>query len=276
MKTLKKLLALAILFTASLALAAPQLPSKSTTRYYFLRYKVAAPTSNVSGDLVGLLPAPGLVLKDVMVAQTAAGTTGTSWTATPKRNGVAMVSTPGGWTLAAGTGKVTNVLYAPMGQLGVATGGTRPVIQKLVYASTTVQAGTVVAGDTVTIGGVVYTAAASGNGTSTFTTYGASTPTKTAAALAAAINANPASVVSVPTLPTTPTMTIVSKSMNAATGNAITATESADFTIGASPLTGGYQLEGAQGDIITMDVTLTGSYSPGPAGEVTLVFEPEM
>ena len=273
MRTLK-LLALALLLPG-LALAAPQLPIKSTTRYYVLTYQVAGPTQSVSGYPVGVLPAAGMVLKDVYVTQTAAGTTGTSWTATPKRNTVAMVSTPGGWTQAGGTGHTANTAVSPFGAVTVATGGTRPVIQKLVYASQTVQAGTVVAGNTVTIGGVVYTAAASGNGTSTFTTAGASTATITATNFAAPINANPVSVVTAKVAtPATDTITIVSKSPVAAVGNAITSVSSANFTVGGATLASGYDLAGGAGDIITMDVTLTGSYSPGPYGSVVLVFEP--
>jgi hypothetical protein len=269
MKPLRTLLALAALLPA-IALAAPtNAPSAKSPGRYFAVTCTFSTTANISGQFCGVLPQAGMVLKDVYVAQNTVGVGGTSWVATPKRAGVALVSTAGGWTLAAGSGLVTNTAASPLKALAAPTGATRPVIQKNVFASQTTQAGTVVADNTVTIGGIVYTAKASGDGISTFTI--GTDATGTATALKNAINANPNSVVTATS--STDTVTVYARRPGAA-GNAITVASTANFTLGSSTLASGYDYASSGGSPITVDVTLTGSYSTAVTGGVVLLFEP--
>lgn len=258
MKTLRSLLAaLAILPALAFAAASPNVASMKSPAHYFVCRYTWSTLANISGAPVCVLPQSGMKLIDVITTQVAAGAGGTSWVVTPKRDAVDMVTTSPGWTRAGGANHATGVASSPIKPLSVATGGTRPVIKKGTFASQTYIAGTVVAGNTVTIGGVVYTAAASGNGTSTYTTGGATTTT-TATNLAAAINRNPNSKVTAQV--TDSTVTVYARAPGAA-GNAITTVASANYTVGAGTLAGGYDYASSGGDIITVDVTTTGTYS---------------
>jgi hypothetical protein len=100
--------------------------AKSALRYHVQSYTFST-TAAITNATIGVCPPGGAVLRDVVLGQNAVGVGGTSWTATPKKNGTALVSTPGGFTLAAGTNKATNVARAPV-VLANPTGGTRPVL----------------------------------------------------------------------------------------------------------------------------------------------------
>lgn len=106
---------------------AAQMPRKTPLRYTVQSY-VFSTTANITGAGVGVCPPGGAILKDVIVAQNVAGVGGTSWVAQPRKNGTALASTPGGWTLAAATNKSTNVATSGLVTLGLAAGGTRPVL----------------------------------------------------------------------------------------------------------------------------------------------------
>jgi hypothetical protein len=128
----------AAIFTAALviatapapALAVGQTPAgmhiRSPLRYVNLVYNFST-TANITAQVLGVCPPGGGVVKDVVLGQAAAGVGGTSWTATPKKNGTALVSTPGGFTLAAGANKATNVANTPAAFTNP-SGGTRPIL----------------------------------------------------------------------------------------------------------------------------------------------------
>lgn len=226
-------------------------------------------TSSISGALVGVLPQQGMILKDVVVAQAGAGVGGTSWTATPKRDGTALVSTPGGFTLAAGASKATNTAGSPLGALSLPSGGTRPVIAPFGAASQTITVGTLSAGNAVTIDGVTFTARASGAVFSEFNIGG--TATDSATALAAAINLHP--WISVRATSSGAVVTVTARRPGT-WGNSLALSQTANYTLGASTLAGGFDLEASGGDILTMDVTLSGTYTGAVSGIVQLYFEP--
>lgn len=101
---------------------------KSPLRYVIQTFTFST-TANISASQVGVVPPSGATLVDIVVAQSAAGVGGTSWVATPKINGVALDTTDGGFTLAAGANKSTNTVLSKMGALTNPAGGTRPVIK---------------------------------------------------------------------------------------------------------------------------------------------------
>lgn len=96
-----------------------------------LRYKVLggtfSATADVTATLLGVCPPGGAKVKDVVISQAAAGVAGLSWTITPKKSGTSIVTTAGGFTLAAGANKVTNLTNRPV-TLSLPTGGTRPIL----------------------------------------------------------------------------------------------------------------------------------------------------
>jgi hypothetical protein len=100
---------------------------QSPLRYHFQEFQFST-TANLTAQVAGVVPPGGAILKDVVLLQAAAGVGGTSWTATPKKNGTALVSTPGGFTLAAGANKATNTALSPFGAMTNPSGGTRPVL----------------------------------------------------------------------------------------------------------------------------------------------------
>ena len=115
----------------------------------------------------------------------------------------------------------------------------------------------------------VFTAATTGNGVTSYTV--SANATTQATNLKTVINAN----TSVPVTATssTDTVTITARRPGAA-GNAITLAESAHWTVSGAVLTGGFDAVSSGGSLITMDITLTGSYSNPVTGAVVLVFEP--
>ena len=262
--------ALVALLAASAVLAAPALPANSSTRYYTCSANLSM-TVDASGQLVCLLPAaPGMVLKDVVVAQSVAGD-GTSWVITPKRNGTALVTTNPGFTAAAGATKVTNVSGSPLGTLSAPTGATRPVIKKTTAATQTITVGAgLAAADVVTIGGYGFTARASGAAGYEFN-LGADEDAN-AVSLAAVINTNP----NVPVVATANLHVVTITAKRAGTvGNAITLAQTGDgYTLGDTVLAGGYDAGSSGGEIITVDVDTTGTYNTAATGIVSLVFEP--
>jgi hypothetical protein len=199
---------------------------------------------------------------------------GHHWTATPKKNGTALVSTAGGFTLAASTNKTANTAKAPI-VLTLPTGGTRAVIDAAqakcsggdvittdvtltgTYASATATLSSAVATNKVTIASHDFTAVASG-ATGDQWNIGAD-DNASAANLAAAINASTTSgVQGVVTASASGAVVTVTAVGGGTGGNAIT------FTKTGSPITvtGGGTLAGAT------------DYSTGPTGIVTLRWEP--
>lgn len=270
MKTFRIPTALAALLVASVAFAAPQLPAKSPTRYHFCTANLSM-TVDATGQLVCTLPAAGMVLKDVVVAQAVAGD-GTSWVITPKRGGLALVTTNPGFTAAAGAAKVTNVLSSPLGQLSAPTGATRPVIKKNTAATGTITVGAgLAATETVTVGGFTYTARASGAAGPYEFNIGAD-ENADATSLAALINA--VSNSSVIASATNAVVTITAK-RSGSVGNAYTLAETGSgFTISASTLADGFDAASSGGDLVVVDVDTTGTYNTAATGILTLVFEP--
>ena len=247
-------------------------------RYHAVRYTFSGSTASISGAPVGVLPQANMRLVDVQISQASAGVGGTSWTATPKRNGTALVSTPGGFTLAAGATKATNVSGSPFGAIALPTGGTRPVISKQASATQTVTVGADLAADDVfyitstDATGIQFTAKASGASGWQFN-IGAN-ENADATALAALINAHPSSPVVASA--TNAVITLTAKK-SGTTGNSIAIGQTGDgYTLGGSTLAGGYDWGSAAGDVLTMDVTFVGTYSTAASGSVTLYFEPKL
>lgn len=270
MKTNLRLIAvLAILFGATVAHAGPaSIPARSPVRYFTCIYNFST-TASITGTPACILPADGMVLKDVAVSQVSAGEGGTSWVATPKRGATALVSTAGGFTLAAGALKSTNTSVSPVRSMSLPTGGTRPVVKRAVAATQTIVVGSIAEDNNVVIGGITYTAKDSGAaGAHEFNILGSAA--LNAAALAALINADPLNpcVASV----SSDTITLTAKRVGSA-GNSITTTSTANFTPGAGTLANGFDYGSTAGDIVVVDVTLTGSYSSAVTGTVQLSFE---
>jgi hypothetical protein len=270
MKTFRILGAALALLVASAALAAPQLPAKSPTRYHVCSANLSM-TVDATGQLVCVLPAAGMVLKDLIIAQAVAGD-GTSWVITPKRSTLAMVTTAPGFTAAAGASKVTNVSGSPLGTLSAPSGATRPVIKKTTAATGTITVGAgLAAAETVTVGGFTYTARASGAVGPYEFNIGAD-ENADATALAALINAVANS--SVIASATNAVVTITAK-RSGTVGNALTLAETGNgFTVSAGTLAGGFDAASSGGDIVTVDVDTTGTYNTAATGILTLVFEP--
>lgn len=265
------------LFAAPARAAGPSanvFPAKSPLRYVKISCPFAATTSNITAQLCGALPPGGAILRDVVVIQNAAGAGGTSWVAAPKRATVALTSTNGGWTRAAGASKAINTAASPMGAMAAVTGGTRPVISGNVAATGTATFSTAVATNTLTVNGVTFTAVASGATGNQFN-IGAD-DTASAANLAAAINAStsPAVKGSVTASSALGVVTITARAPGTG-GNAITLAETGDgITVSGEVLSGGFNALSAGGELVTLDVTLAGSYSGGVSGQVDLYFEP--
>jgi hypothetical protein len=249
---------------------------KSPLKYHVIRCPIAVTTANITGQLCGALPPGGAALKDVVIVQSAAGVGGTSWVATPKRATVALTSTNGGFTLAAGASKAINTAKSPMGAMAAVTGGTRAVITGDVAASDTITiAADLAADEKVTIAGVDITAKASGATNCQFN-LGANEGAN-ATALAAAINAcTTYPVKQLVTATVADAVVTVTARTPGAAGNAITLTKTGDhITLGGSGvLAGGFSAMGTGGEIVTLDVTLTGTYSTGLTGSVDLYFLP--
>jgi hypothetical protein len=273
----------AALLVACLVLAAPAraggpsaavFPPKSPLRYHVLRYSFST-TTNITDAIVGALPPGGAVLKDVVITQFAAGTGGTSWVVTPKRAAASLCSTDGGFTLAAGASKVTNSAKSPMGAFTNPTGGTRPVISGDVAASGTATiASGLTATEKITIQGVDFTAVASGATGNQFN-LGAD-ENAAAANLAAAINASTSPAVrgAVTASAASAVVTITARTPGTG-GNAITLTRTgAHITVsGSGTLASGFNAMSSGGELVTADITLTGSYSGAVSGVVTMYFE---
>lgn len=242
------------------------------SKFQMFEYQFDNATSSITGAPLGVLARSGMRLVDVQLSQASAGAGGTSWTATPKRNGTALTSTNGGFTLAAGAGKSSNVAGSPMGSLTNPTGGTRPVIQGSVAATQTVTVGADLAADDVLFitSTVSFTAKASGASGWQFNI--GTDEIADAAALAALINSHPGSPVAASA--TNAVITLTAKHTGSQ-GNAITLAQTGDgFTLGGAALAGGFDWGAAAGDVLTVDVTLSGTYTPtGPSGTVTLYFE---
>lgn len=279
-KIVMLLVALCLGTVASAQVSGGPFDTKSPLRYHVLRYTFST-TANIVGATVGTLPPGGAVLRDVVITQIGAGVGGTSWTATPKRATLALSSTDGGFTLAAGALKTTNTAASPMGSLTNPTGGTRPVVKGHVAATgtVTITAG-ITAAQTVTIGGVTFTAVASGATGDQFN-IGAS-ETEAAANLAAAINAS--RTASARTYPVAGDVVATSAAgvvnvtakVAGAAGNALTlAASGANVSVSAGTLTGGFDPLSTGGEFVTMDITLSGAYSGAVSGEVVLFFEPK-
>lgn len=268
----------ALVFTAPPARAgggaASLLPAKSPLRYLVIRCQFST-TASTTGTLCGTLPPGGAILRDVVITQNAAGVGGTSWIITPKRNAVALTSTNGGFTLAAGASKSTNVNAAPMGTLTNPTGGTRPVIAGDAQASgtITVTAG-IAAAETVTVNGVTFTFVSSG-ATGNQVNVGAD-QNAAATNLAAVINANTSTAIRGAVTATAATGTVTIKARTPGSdANAIATTVSgAHLSAGGATLSGGFNALSTGGEIVTADVTLTGTYSTAVSGEAALYFEP--
>jgi hypothetical protein len=81
---------------------------KSPLRY-IKQILLVTTTANVTGAPVGVVPPGGAKLKDVTIAQAAAGVGGTSWKATPKVAGTALLSTDPVLALSDGANKSVNV-----------------------------------------------------------------------------------------------------------------------------------------------------------------------
>lgn len=271
MKTLRLLLALVLV--AALPLAADAVSpndARSSSRYLVIQYPFST-TASISGGNVATLPA-GMRLVDVVVYQNAAGTGGTSWVATPKRNTTALVSTAGGFTLAAGATKVTNSSPSPLGVLSLPSGGTRPVIAKAASASGTITvSASITDGQSVTVAGRTYTArTAPTNAVTEWTLSG--TANTDATRLAALINADPGA--GVVATPAAAVVTVKAKPAGAL-GNTLGLSKSgAQLAVSGANLTGGFDYRSANGDLVTMDITLTGTYTVAVSGVVTLYFEP--
>lgn len=248
--------------------------SKSPLRYFPCTYTFST-TASVTAAQVCVLPPGGAILRDVVVYQNAAGTGGTSWTAAPKRATVALTSTNGGFTLAAGASKVTNAALSKMGALTNPTGGTRPVLSGDVAATgtVTITAG-ISAGQTVTVQGVVFTAAASG---ATGNQFNVGADQNAAATnLAAAINASASNAVkgSVTATAATNVVTITARQPGT-NGNALTlAVSGANLSASGSTLAGGFNAWSSGGELVTVDITLVGTYTVAVSGVVELYFEP--
>jgi hypothetical protein len=127
----------AVTLFATPALAQSSPASSGASASYFkkqtpLRYHMVelpfSTTANLVAQVAGVVPPGGAILKDVILLQAAAGVGGTSWVATPKTNGVSFMTTPGGFTVAAGANKATNAAGSPFGAMANPTGGTRPVL----------------------------------------------------------------------------------------------------------------------------------------------------
>lgn len=272
MKTFLRSILAAALLTGTAFAATPNLSNaKSPIRYRVISYPFST-TASLAGVAIAQLQ-PGMVLKDVVLVQNAAGVGGTNWTATPKKTAIAMVSTAGGWTLAAGASKVTNAAGSPIQTLGAGTGATRPVIKGNVAATQTVTVGTPAAGDTLVIGGVTFTARASGAVAPAEFNIGGSA-TITGDNIVAMLAAHP--FVSVKATNATGTLTLTAK-RSGTVGNAITLTKTGSaLTLGNTTLLGGYDAASTAGEILTLDVTLTGTYSTAVSGVVELYFEPAL
>lgn len=242
---------------------------RSPSRYLVLNYPFSTTTS-ISGARVAVLPA-GMKLACVVVCQNAAGTGGTSWAATPRANGTALVSTAGGFTLAAGASKVTSSARCPLGEISLPSGGTRPVIAGNVNATGTITvSASITDGQLVTIGGITYTAKTAAGGPREFTLSGVANTD--AARLAAIVNADPGSPVVASV--STNVVTIAAKATGT-NGNAITLTKTgAQLAVSGAVLSGGADARSSPATLVTMDVTLTGSYSVAVSGVVTLYFDP--
>jgi len=276
MKPIKSLCS-ALLLLAAITLAAPA--SAGTTSQYFnpkspLRYNVCSytfsTTATITDAIVCVLPPGGAILKDVVLAQNAAGD-GTSWAVTAKRGTAALLSTGGGFTSAAGTLKTTNAAASPMGALTNPTGGTQPVVQGDVHASGTVTiADALAAGEIVTIDGVAFTTVASG-ATGRQWNLGADEDGD-AVNLAAAINAYGGKTVATAALHV---VTIKSR-LPGTVGNAITfAKTGAHLTItGSGTLINGWNALGTGGEVVLITVTATGAYTSAFTGAAHFYFEP--
>ena len=99
---------------------------RSPLRYVTQTYAFTT-TATITDASVSVCPPGGATLRDVILVQHIAGVGGTSWTATPLIVNVSTMTTPGGFTLAAGADKSTNVAARPI-TLTNPTGGTRPVL----------------------------------------------------------------------------------------------------------------------------------------------------
>ncbi len=269
MTKLFRFLLLSILLLPAAALAQPNLQNgRSVQRHQVFTYSFST-TSNISGALVGVLPQSGMVLRDVIVVQSDAGVGGTSWVATPKRATVALDSTDGGFTLAAGALKATNTAASPLEVLPLPSGGTRPAIKGNLAATQTITVGTLSAGNAVTIDGVTFTARTSGASGWDFNIGG--TPTDSATNLTTMINAHPG--IGVRATSAAAVVTVTAR-RSGTVGNAIALSQTANYTLGGSTLAGGYDAISTAGDLVTMDVTLTGTYTGAVSGLVQLYFEP--
>jgi hypothetical protein len=271
MKTLRLILALALLAGASHVSAVDPENKRSTSRYMIMNYTFSATTSDITDALVGVLP-PGMILRDVVVAQASAGTGGTSWVAIPKKAGNALTSTNGGFTQAAGSSKVTNTAASPLRALSLPSGGTRPVIQKTANASGTVTVQAALSNnETTTICGITYTAKTSGATGLLEFNIGAD-ENADGLALQALVNNHPSS----PCIArgAGAAQTIVARNTGSA-GNALGLAESGSgFVVSGANLTGGLDFKSAGGEIVTVTIDITGSYSPAVTGVVSLYFEP--
>jgi hypothetical protein len=130
---------------------------KSPNRYLRQTYQVST-TANVTAAPVGIVPPGGAKLKDVVIAQAAAGVGGTSWKATPKVNGTALCSTDPVLSLSDGANKSVNAGNVG-GPVAIAkpAGATRPVIK--VDGTASAAGGAAVTVD-ITLTGVYSTAVA--------------------------------------------------------------------------------------------------------------------
>lgn len=105
---------------------------RSPLRYVKQLFRFST-TSNLTAQVMGMVPAGGAVLKDVVLSQVVAGTGGTSWKATPKVNGVALCTTDGVIALTDGANASVNQGHPNRGgppMLTKPAGATRPVIKR--------------------------------------------------------------------------------------------------------------------------------------------------
>jgi hypothetical protein len=278
---MKRLLVAAL---AALSLLAPSLGSAGQSSSFAyktpLRYHVCTYTFSTTADVVAAnvctLPPGGAILRDAVIYQVGAGVGGTSWVAGPKRATLALTSTNGGFTLAAGANRVTNVNGSRMGTLSNPTGGTRPVISGSVaaYGTVTISAG-LAAGEIATVNGVAFTSVASGALGNQFN-VGAD-ENAAATNLAAAINASTSSEIKgrVTAAAATNVVTITARNPGSAENAIPLVVSGAHLARSAATFANGFDaMSTTGGELVTMDVTLTGTYTGAVSGVVSLFFEP--
>jgi hypothetical protein len=121
------LAALAPVSTSAIGPGPAMFPPKSPLRYVTHPITFST-TANLTAQVVGMCPIGGGIVKDVILVQAAAGVGGTSWTATPKKNGTAIDTTDGVIALTDGANKSVNTGNAPIA-LAKPTGATRPALK---------------------------------------------------------------------------------------------------------------------------------------------------